>query len=312
MKTIFKSVLRLAFSFLIFSPITTYAIMCKDIFGELKSEPLKQSSLSFKEFRVSIKKGKSESPNYTRVTVTIGDGYQSSLVENHGWTETFAERMDEQIYASLAIFGAVVRWEDLELFEVELPLDIKDPVQTIRDAIVKIMENPISLEVLDRNETNLSEAKRAYEASVQNARASDRTDSTLLDEYSQGGYLVAKVSAVRKRKALEYSEQEFLMGDPNLLKIATKPGSVILKISLSGTSFRKIYGSWVIPKNQLYGGYQSKVEQIVKSLDTSGQQVYHLIKKAITRDGNDESITILTTQNMAIEIIKRLSEIAKP
>ncbi|MGZ3744893.1 MAG: hypothetical protein ACXWRE_09760 [Pseudobdellovibrionaceae bacterium] len=327
MRTYIKefTILISALTFTVSSPVfASQALSCDEVFSmtDLKP-PLKKASLSFQEFGIKLKLAKSESPDYSNVVVTMDDGYQSSLIENYGWNENSVQNMDIQIYAALNLETAYVAWEDREKFEIDIPSNTnKDPVQLIRDAMAKLVHNPASSKVIEENESLLLKANQAYKASVAQAKTAHRNDTTLLNEYSAGydykkndgtnGYLIVKASDIRNRKSLDFSEKDLLGNNSSLLKIATSPGTVILNISLSGTSFKKLYGDWTIPKNQLYGGYESKLEQLVRSFDPNGTEIHYLKAKGITTNGNDEHMFVLTTKKISEEVSEKLAEVAKP
>lgn len=292
---------------------------CGEIIGE-SVKPLKKATLKFDHFRVVAEQARSESPHYGRVIVTVGDGYQNDLVSNYGWSEKGAGQMAESIYASLGIKEASVNWEDRELFLIDIPIDAgRDRVMLVRDAFASMITHPLAQEVLTERSLGLLNAIRIYEADVLELQQSGRRKTSLLSKYSDGydimkrdgtnGFIFIKMHEIRKRSSFSYSDREFLSHNSGLFKIAMKPDYVILEISISGTSFRKIYGD--IGDQATRGDLiiESKLEKLIREMDADGTNIIHLKRGAI---GSNEELTVLTTKQMARKIAEMLSRIALP
>lgn len=274
------------------------------------------------ESRAQLKKKKSEYPGYVRVEITFDDIYRSELADKFHWDDDQIDSFDDQLFAKLKDLDAVINWEDKEFFTVDIPeSSTRDIISDVESALQSTFRNPLGTEQLEMFKQSQEEAEdRAGELARQEL-AKVREEETLFRAYKEKpdakspadheGYCAIKLVKIKKASGIVYSDEEFL-GRENR-KIVTKPGMVILSISIQGKPFDQLYRGRVIKREEFYGKYESELQKLVQGMQTSPEDVvktsYQISTTRNKGEANGEQINLLCTRKFAEKVAETVKNL---
>lgn len=266
----------------------------------------KSATLRIGDITSRLSSRKSDYPNYSRVEITFSDAYIPELMEEHGWTEEDADSLDTQLFGRLSELEAVIHQEDREFFIVDIPAEkSSEPVKDVYQALEKmISEAPYTSEKIVELKEQAEETQGKAEAVQLERKAQARTDSTLLRGYLRDseavfghrGYCIVEMASLKRLSALSYEEESFLGKEHR--KQITKPGMVLVDVSLMGEPFFHFYHSAVNYRQP----YASVVEEAIKQLATSPDEIVKISHHINSTTGDSEKIRMLCTKDLAEKI----------
>ncbi|MBI4919146.1 hypothetical protein HY837_04395 [archaeon] len=272
----------------------------------------KSATLIKDNLSVKLNARKSEFPGHNRVEVTFPDTYKLDLNEHFNWDENAIDSTDVQIFGRLKCLDAFVSWEDDEFFTVDLPQDKEEePVVKVYEALEQLLtQTPYDVQQIEELRKKSDKAKETVNQILENEIAKVREERTLFRGYKHNpsatfgheGYCIVKLAKVKKTKGLTYDEESFTSAHR---KIVTKPGVVLLEVSVNGDPFMKFYGA-AISRDSFYT-YQSIVLKELLALAEDSSGVIKSENRIGTTTGDSEKLNFLCTEEFAKRVNEYLS-----